>query len=186
MIGHNGGPGLGGGGFGLYAWKRARAELISERMPLEIVRRRVARAKELGLDYKSYASIRATSGRDVIAFLFSSNALRIGPRMVAIPAERAERLSALKGVTRLAAVHRPLAPETVARENAALIEAAHAAPTLAQGWSDTRARLAAMTAGQGLAPDGVVVIGETALEAEWMVAGRMAGYLPAARYFQTL
>ena len=198
MIGHNGGPGLGGGGFGLYAWRRARAELISERMPLEIVRRRVARAKELGLDYKSYASIRAASGRDVIAFLFSSNALRVGPRMVAIPAERAERLSALKGVTRLAAVHRPLAPETVARENAALIEAAHAAPTLAEGWSDTRARLAAMTA-HHLHPDrqmpvearrgdanGVLVIGETALEAEWMVAGRMAGYLPAARYFQTL
>jgi hypothetical protein len=31
--------------------------------------------------------------------------------------------------------------------------------------------------------DQVLVIGETALEREWSEAGRMAGFLPAARYF---
>ncbi|MGF1552163.1 MAG: hypothetical protein ACFBWO_06645 [Paracoccaceae bacterium] len=54
-IGHNGGPPLDPGrSFRAYAWKRARAELVP-RLPLEIVRRRVRRARELGLDYPANA-----------------------------------------------------------------------------------------------------------------------------------
>ena len=31
--------------------------------------------------------------------------------------------------------------------------------------------------------DGVILVGETALEREWCAAGRLAGWIPAARYF---
>ena len=76
-LGHNKGPTMEpGAGWRRYAWKRARTELLPK-LPLEVVRMRVRRARELGLDYKTYAGVRATTGRDLVAFLFSSNALRL-------------------------------------------------------------------------------------------------------------
>ncbi len=182
-LGHNGGPTLEpGAGWRSYAWARARRDTLPK-MPLEIVRLRVNRAKELGIDYKSYASIRAGTGRDVIALLFSTNALRVGPKLVTLPEAEAAKLGAVKGAHRLAAVHRPLTPHLVEGANAALIDAAMQAPTLADGWTATREKLTELTRGRGLPSDAVVVIGDTALEAEWAVAGRMAGYLPAGAYF---
>ena len=77
MIGHNKGPSMEGGqAWRAHCWRKARKSLMKT-LPIEILRVRVARAAEIGLDYKSYASIRAASGHDVIAFLFSSNALRV-------------------------------------------------------------------------------------------------------------
>jgi hypothetical protein len=46
-------------------------------LPIEVLRGRLRRANELGLDYRTYAGIRATTGRDIIAVLFSSNALEL-------------------------------------------------------------------------------------------------------------
>lgn len=57
-------------------------------LPIEILRNRVARAAELGLDYKAYASIRAASGPDVIAFLFLSKTLRLLPKAPTLSASR--------------------------------------------------------------------------------------------------
>ena len=183
--GHNAGPGLEpGAGWRGYAWARARAELLPK-MPIEVIRVRLNRARELGLDYKCYASIRAGTGRDVIALLFSTNALRLTPRLVALPAPEADKLGALKAA-RLAAVHRPLDPAAVLAANSALLEAAGPAPSLAEGWTATRARLAELTRARGLPRDAVLVIGATTLEADWAVAGRMAGYLPREVYFGAL
>lgn len=181
-IGHNGGPGIATSGWQRYAWRRAREELLPT-LPIEIVRRRVRRARELGIDYKSYASIRAATGRDVIALLFSSNALKVGPKVVAIPETEATRLATLTRTTRLAATHLPLAPTRLLAANPGLLDRADTAPTLAQGWSETREVLHRMTGAEGLPSDAVVVVGETMLEQEWAVAGRMAGYLDAHRYF---
>ena len=48
-IGHNGGPTLeSGGSWRRVAWKKAREELLPT-LPIEVVRLRVSRAKELGL-----------------------------------------------------------------------------------------------------------------------------------------
>jgi hypothetical protein len=75
--GHNRGPALQpAGGWHLHCWRRARADLLPH-LPIEGVRLRVRRAGELGLDYKTYASVRAATGHDVVAFLFSSNAVRV-------------------------------------------------------------------------------------------------------------
>jgi hypothetical protein len=44
-------------------------------------------------------------------------------------------------------------------------------------------KVQALTTSQGLPGDGVVVIGDTALEAEWAEAGRLGGFLPSEAIF---
>lgn len=181
-IGHNNGPTLeGGAGWRRYAWRRARRELLPQ-LPIELVRLRIRRAKELGIDYKSYASIRAANGRDIVALLFSSNALRVGPRVVAIPEERARTLGEIKRCGRLAMVRAPVNLSDFSDLNAE-IDVAHRAPDLRDSWGEVRAKVQALTTSQGLPGDGVVVIGDTALEAEWAEAGRLGGFLPSEAIF---
>ena len=181
-IGDNNGPTMEpGAGWRRYAWGRARRELLP-RLPLEVVRLRIRRARELGIDYKAYASIRAGTGRDIVALLFSSNALRVGPRLVVVPADRAGRLAAMRGCSRLAFLHAPLPVADFLRQNPEF-DAADRAPGLAQSWAETGARVTALTAARGLPGPGVVLVGETGLERDWAVAGKLGGYLDSARVF---
>ena len=179
-LGHNRGPTMEKGrGWRRYAWTRARAELLPK-MPIEVVRLRVKRARELGLDYKAYAGIRAATGRDVIALLFSDNALRLLADGRVEPARRAA-LEAVRRADQLALVHAPHTPERVAARNPCLTEVG-AAPGIAANWSEIRDTVLRL---KGKLPsDGVVVIGETWLERDWCEAARLAGYLPAEQYFQ--
>jgi hypothetical protein len=179
MIGHNRGPTMEpGGAWRRYAWTRAREELLPK-MPIEVVRRRVRRARELGLDYKSYAGIRAATGRDVIALLFSDNALRL-LRDGRLPDARAATLGALRETELLALVHPPHRPIAVAERNP-LLSGVDDAPGAFAPWGDIRARVLGL---KGRLPaDGVVVIGETWAERDWCEAARLAGFLPADRYF---
>ncbi len=39
------------------------------RLPIEVIRLRVRRAAELGLPYKIYAGVRASTGHDLVGFL---------------------------------------------------------------------------------------------------------------------
>jgi len=182
-IGHNKGPTMEpGAGWRRFAWRKARADLLPK-LPIEVVRLRVKRARELGLDYKSYASIRAANGRDVVAFLFSSNALRVVPASAAVAPARAEKLLALKQCERLAFVQPPLSPELVLQMNPEILEATGPAPTLLDNWPAISAKVANLTIDRGVPRDGVVVIGDAALDREWLLAGRLAGYVPAERYF---
>lgn len=184
--GHNGGPSLEGGRtWRAHCWRTARASLIP-RIPVEVVRLRVKRAAEIGLDYRTYAGLRATTGHDLVAFLFSTNALRLlrdGDRM---RDEEARKLAALTGIGRIVAVQPPLSPD---RLKAALavqgvaVGVADRAPGVAQSWRETRDRLLAMAAQAGAPADRTLVIGVTALEADWAATARMAGFLPADRYF---
>jgi hypothetical protein len=162
-----------------YAWTRARSDLMPT-LPIEVARRRVRRARELGIDYKSYAGIRAATGRDIIALIFSSNALRLARETAEIDQHRHEKISKIIDVTSLALVHPPHDPATVTKINACLHRAGRA-PSLSQTWAETRARVLDL---KGTIPgDGVIVIGETALEREWSEAGRLAGFLHADTYF---
>lgn len=180
-LGHNKGPTMErGGSWRRYAWKRARRDLLPNTIPVEVVRMRVRRARELGLDYGTYAGVRATTGRDLVAILFSSNALRLRGEIMA--ADRSEKLEALQRTGILALIHAPTDPGAVLRANR-LIDAATRAPTLFDPWPAIRAKVAAPL---GTLPrDGILVIGETGLEREWCAAGRLAGYVPAERYFGT-
>ncbi|MDU8943440.1 hypothetical protein [Ovoidimarina sediminis] len=178
-IGHNRGPSMDrGAGWRRFAWHKARAELLPV-LPVEMVRMRVRRARELGLDYKTYAGVRASTGRDLVAFLFSSNALWIERDRIA-PA-RVAKLEALRRTGRIVLVHPPGTPEAVLSLNAGALDGAGSAPTILDTWPELRDRV---TAPIGALPrDGILVIGATHLERDWCAAGRLAGYLDAERYF---
>jgi hypothetical protein len=182
LIGHNRGPTMeGGASWRRYAWSRARADLLP-RMPLEIVRLRVRRARDLGIDYTAYASIRAASGHDVVALLFSSNALRVGPAQVHLTGPRADKVAAIRQCGRMALIHAPLEPSDFLDANATF-DAAGPAPLFTDTWPALREAIRSVTAGQGIPGDRVVLIGDTGFERSWTDAGKLAGYLSADRYF---
>lgn len=185
QIGHNGGPTLEKGQrWRAYQWRKAQKALMPNTIPLTIVKMRVRRAAELGMDYKTYASIRAATGRDVCGLLFSSNALRIMAGDAAMPPERRRVVGQVQRADRLALVHRPLAPDAVHAANP--LDAVEQAPDLRMTWNETHTQLRDFVAERRLVGDQVVVIGDTALEEEWLGAARAAGYIPAARYFAGL
>lgn len=183
-IGHNGGPSLEPGfGFRKMAWKKARRALLPA-LPLEVVRIHVTRAKRLGLPYKTYATIRATSGRDIVGFLFSANALRLWPAQMVMPEPVAARLGGLEAVAgRLGAVYAPMTPADVLNANPGLLDAATRAPGFAESWSETRGTLRSALRAEGWPLDGVVLVSATAVEREWCGAAGLAGLIPADAFF---
>jgi hypothetical protein len=184
--GHNRGPSLyGGTTWRVHCWRQARAALLPT-LPVEVVRLRVKRAKEIGLDYRTYAGVRATTGHDIVAFLFSTNALRVLRDGQAVEAARADKLAGLTRVGTMIAAQPPVDPDRLRQVLAGQgidVQAAVRAPGLTDGWAGTRAILTGLLSGARHPADRVLVIGETALEAGWAGAARMAGYLPAERYF---
>jgi hypothetical protein len=170
-----------GHGFRKVAWTRARRALLPS-LPLEVVRLRVARAERLGLPYRTYATIRAVAGRDIVAFLFSGNALGVGPRSVLPPPATLARLEGLGGAAeRLAAIHAPVSVAAVLRACPAL-EAGTRAPDILTPWAEARARLRGLVRARGLPPDGVVLVSATALERDWCAAAGLAGSLSAEAF----
>ncbi len=181
-LGHNNGPTLEAGeSWRRHAWGKARARLLPV-LPIEVVRLRVKRAAEIGLDYRTYASIRAASGHDVIAFLFSTNALRLLAAQQALPVDRRQKLAAL-AAGRGALTRPPLTPQALLAQAPGLIDHAAAAPRPFAGWSEARREVLAALAVQKWPADRVVMVGDTAEERDWSQAARMAWYLPADRYF---
>ncbi len=176
--GHNGGPALEpGGSWRRHCWSKARADLLPT-LPIEVVRKRVHRAAELGLDYRTYASVRAASGHDVVAFLFSSNALRVMPGQD-LPEDRACKLRRLCA-GRIGLAQGRLAPEALLAAAEGALDAAHPAPRPFAGWSESRARLRAAL---GRIPsDQVILVGEGWSEREWSEAARLAACLDVERY----
>lgn len=186
VIGHNRGPAMDAGReWRRHCWTRARAELLPK-LPLEVIRLRVARARELGLDYARYATVRATTGRDVVAFLFSTNALRLMREDDRLDADRRARLAALVGCGRRLAAYAPTDPAGLAAWLAAAgipFEAAIRAPTVADSLPATRARLLAALEPGRLPRDAVMVVGDTPLEARWPAIAGLAGHVPAEDWF---
>lgn len=178
-LGHNGGPTLeAGASWRRHCWDSARGALLPV-LPLNVIRRRVARAQELGLDYRTYATVRATTGRDIIGFLFSSNALRMHLE-ARMPEGRRARLAGLRAVTRIAAMQPPLGIDLA---EDLPIDLTLAAPGLADTPRAEREKLLSALRPARLPADGVLVIGATALERGWSANARLAGYLDEARYF---
>ena len=186
-IGHNQGPPLEAGrSWRAHCWKAARRELLP-RLPLEVIRRRVARARQLGLAYPQYASILLGTGRDVVAFLFTSESLGLRlERELAMPGRVAERLRALERCDRLmiaeaganiAALGHALAARQIPFAAVAVAPPRHAA------WAEGRAAIRAVLEPGRLPSDAVVMVGTTSEERGWADAARLASFLAADSYF---
>jgi hypothetical protein len=179
MIGHNGGPSVAEGlSWRVHCWTKAREALLPT-LPIEVLRTRVRRAADLGLEYKTYASVRAQTGHDVVAFLFSSNALRVAPQRLRMPEGFAVKLDGVKA-DRIGLTLGRLLPQAVLAQNPEL-DRTDPAPALMARWAEAGQHLREVL---GRVPgDRVLLVGDQALEREWCAAGRLAGYLPAERYF---
>jgi hypothetical protein len=164
-----------------HAWAKARADLLPV-LPVEVLRTRVRRAAELGLDYRTYAGVRAATGRDVIGFLFSSNALRVLRPGDALPADRATKLADIDA-GRIGLATPPLAPDVLATACRLILHRTHAAPAPLASWADARAALNAARHAAGWPADAVILVGDAPPERDWCAAGRLAGYLTSERYF---
>lgn len=180
MRGHNQGPPLDPGhSWRRHAWGVARAALVP-RLPVEVVRRRVARARDLGLAYPAYAAILLGTGRDIVGFLFTCDA--IADRLArggGLPGPVAAKLGALRDCAPLLLTPpgAVLAPEVTARFRAWGPEPQP--PSLAGG----RAAIRALLGPLGLPGDGVVMVGTRAQERDWAEAARLARFLAAPVYF---
>lgn len=178
-IGHNSGrveePGH---SWRTHVWRKARNELMP-RLPIEVVRRRVKRAAELGLPYKTYAGIRASSGHDLIGFMFSSNALRVFKDGQALPPDRLRVVAGLQDCARIGLVHRPVSIDTVVPPMAQ----AFAAPVFFGSWAQMRDHFGDVVRAVGQPADRYVLIGETAAERDWAGAMKTAGYVSGDAYF---
>ena len=178
-IGHNSGRGIEEGyGWRKHVWTQARKELLP-RLPIEVVRRRVVRAKELGLPYRTYAGLRASNGHELIGFLFSTNALRMFRDGADMPRDRKDHLEKLVQCSRLALAHKPVVASALAEP----IDDGFAAPMLSHSWSEAGEILRSGLA-EAAGPAGrFVLVAETGLEREWAEAARMAGVLSGAAVF---
>ena len=179
-IGHNSGrvdePGK---SWRSHVWGKARQQLMPT-LPIEVVRRRVARAKELGLPYKTYAGLRAASGDDLIGFMFSNNALDVLRRADKVAADKAAKIAALKDTRTVGLAQAPTLPSQLAPP----LDIAHAAPNPLAPWVQKREVLRNVFAQTGRPSSRFVLICDTAMEREWVDAGRLAGALPAQAFFE--
>lgn len=180
-IGHNSGqvdePGK---SWRTHVWTRARKDLMPT-LPVEVVRLRVRRAAELGLPYKTYAGIRASTGHDLIGFLFSNNALRVLREGQPLPVDRAGKLTGLVRTTCTGVAHKPVSATHLG--SLAGLSGAHAAPAFSDSWAAMRDRMRVMITAEGHPADRFVIVGDTAFEREWAEAARTAGYLQAEQFF---
>ena len=180
LIGHNGGPSVAEGeSWRRHCWAKARADLLPT-LPIEVLRTRVRRAKDLGLEYRTYASVRAATGHDVVAFLFSSNALRVTVQAV-VPRDRAEKLMDLVDVRRIGLALGRLDAGALGQANPDVLDAAYPAPGPWAKFGEA-ARILRVAMGR-ISGDRVLLVGDTTLERDWCAAGRLAGFLTAERYF---
>ncbi len=153
-------------------------------LPIEVVRLRVRRAAELGLPYKTYAGIRASTGHDLIGFLFSNNALQVLRDGQEMPSARKAKLAGLVRVDCAGVAHRPVTPTHLAAQSG--LSGAYPAPAFSNSWADMRDQVQAIIVAHGHPPDRVLIVGDTAFEREWAEAGRTAGYLQADQFFPAL
>jgi hypothetical protein len=176
-----------------HMWERARAEQPERRLPLAVVRMRMARAAELGMGYADYAALYRTAGRDPAGLLFTPGALHLRlKRRLEIPDTVRAHLARLGACHLLA-----LAPEGEApaafleelREVSALPFAAAAAmPAPDAPWPVLVSALRAALDPLRLPGAAIALIGsagrEARLCASLCTAGRLAGVLDRDAYFR--
>ncbi len=186
-IGHNNGPSLDGqAGWRRHCWSKARKELIGNRVPVEIVRSRIRRARALGLSYPQYASILMGSGRDIVGFLFTVGGLQLRlQRLLEMPEPVQEKLASLAPCTLLGFAPEGEVPADFEAElqqvSGLPIRTQAPQPGEAANWSE--ARDAVRKALAPLPGRSIVLIGSRDCEESWASAARVAKFLHTDAYF---
>ena len=185
-IGHNGGPPLDPGQrWRAVAWGKARRDLVKA-LPIEIVRRRVARARDLGLAYPAYAAILMGTGRDIIGFLFTAEAIGLRlERAARVEAAAAKKVAAVRGAQRLL-LGPPVAPADLRAAlsgQGIVFDAVGAAPASDAPDAQGRAAIRALLDPLRLPGDSVVMVGARPDERRWAEAARLARFIAAPAYF---
>ncbi|QDL92014.1 hypothetical protein FDP22_09640 [Paroceanicella profunda] len=189
-IGHNQGPPLDPAtSWRRHCWGAARKSLVGT-IPLEVVRRRVRRARELGLDYPAYASILLGTGRDIVGFLFTCEAIGLRlQRTVSLPLPVTRKLGALERCERLLMTDRDTDPARLSGllEDELKLRFAGTGPEPedASHPAAGRAAIRALLDPLNLPGDAVVMIGTRAEERDWAEAARLAKFMAAPGYFGT-
>jgi len=130
------------------------------------------------LDYRMYAGIRATTGRDIVAVLFSSNALEMRKGQLQVSAEAAQKLGQVLA-DRIGLATEPVRPQ-------GMLQAVHFAYAIAApfAFAPFAVQRTTLRAALGSLPsDQAILVGAYNAEAEWCAAARLAGYIPAASFF---
>jgi hypothetical protein len=188
-IGHNKGPqqhlGL---GWQKYCWGQARRDLLGKHIPMEVVRRRVMRARELGLAYPQYASILLGTGRDVVGFLFTTDGLQLRlQRALEMPDVVKQKLLGLKACQLMSFAPSGEHPETFRRELNVISDldfcASGPEPERAVSWDQARRAIRGVLDPLQLPSDAVVMIGTCEAQQHWAMSGKLARFIPSKSYF---
>lgn len=187
-IGHNSGPTRIGRGWQKHCWSRSRKALIGKRMPIEVVRRRIKRARELGLAYPQYASILLGSGRDVVGFLFTVDGLHLKlQKRLRMPEQIKEKLQNLEHVSVMSFAPSGEEPALFRAELAEIsgvqIAAVAPEPEAPLGWAAAREKVRAVLDQVNLPSDAVVLVGTQGSEELMAQAAKMARFVPSCAYF---
>jgi len=168
-IGHNSGrDDAPGKSWRTFAWAKARRKLMP-RLPIEVVRRRVKRAQELGLPYKTYAGLRAQSGDDLIGFMFSTNALGVLGRKMRVEVNKENKINNLKHVSKVGLLSRGVDAAQVIPP----LDSAYPAPAPMAPWTKNRDHLEKIFTQAKRPASRFVLVCDTAMEREWCEAGRL-------------
>ena len=185
-IGHNRPPGA--TGWQKHCWTKARKALVGERLPLEMIKVRMARARELGLSFPQYRSILLGGGRDITAFLFTAEGLHLRlARELEVPAAVRTKLAQIKRCDLLALSPSGEVPEAFRSELAmvtgATIADAAAAPEAHYSWQAQRHAVRDLLNANSVPSSCVVMIGHGDAQQGWAQAAQLVRYLPRTEYF---
>ncbi len=177
-----------GRGFRKVAWAKARADLLGNKVPLQIVRMRVRRAEELGLSYPQYASVLMGTGRDITAFLFTVDGLQLRLRReLEMPDRVRDKLQGLAKADLLSFAPSGEDPADFRTELTDVagvpIVQATAEPKPSASWAEAKAAIRATLDPIKLPGGAVIMVGTRAEEADWATAGKLARFLPSTEYF---
>lgn len=188
-IGHNKGPSLEpGAGWWTYCWKRSRNALVKKTMPLEVIRMRVRRAEQLGLAYPQYASVLLGSGRDIVGFLFTCDAMGLRlQRRLEMPDNVRTKLSGLVRCDRYAFAPSGENPDLFRAElnevSGMRFATAGTPPRDNASWREARQAISDVLAPMKVPGNAVVLVGTKRDEESWVAAAQMAKFIPATEYF---
>lgn len=188
-IGHNKGPSMKTGlGWQQHCWQKARKDLMGKAIPIEIVRMRIKRARELGLAYPQYASILLGTGRDIVGFLFTVDGLHLRLRKrLEMPDLVQDKLQTLDKCTLMAFAPSGEAPGAFQMELQQVAGTPFASsapqPETDANWPKARCAIRAVLDPLKLPSDAVVMIGTRDVEKQWAAAGKMARFIAASDYY---